>query len=367
MLLNYDEHGTLLNESRTLGPAIAGFLQPQLAVGADGRRLVATDDGLGTGTIAASNVQGERLFSQDFEFLGFSGVTALEVADDLSAFMATVQLVDGVSGYVVRKFAATGEELWAFGATSDTGLVLSDAFLVPQVDGGVILAGSPETSCLAAVTRVWRLDANGEAVWVRDLPGGCEFSLVVGMAGGPDGEVYIADSAIVSRVYRLEPDGTVAWATPVESLPGFTTRFIGMDFADGRLLVGGTDADSGFTMINSRVSCYDTKGLLQWSQVFEDQEIGDTFFADVAAGAGSGALVATRRADNLNFQNTLVVGFDFECPGDITGNGAVDVLDLVEMLAAWGTNPGNPADLDGDGTVGTLDLLGLLAAWGPCA
>jgi hypothetical protein len=55
-----------------------------------------------------------------------------------------------------------------------------------------------------------------------------------------------------------------------------------------------------------------------------------------------------------------------DCPGDFDGDGAVGVTDFLEMLAAWGPNPGHPADLDGDGTVGVNDFLQLLGYWGPC-
>lgn len=53
-------------------------------------------------------------------------------------------------------------------------------------------------------------------------------------------------------------------------------------------------------------------------------------------------------------------------PGDVNGDGVVDVADLLAMLAAWGDCPGGPdcpADLDGDGTVDAADLLALLANW----
>ncbi len=54
------------------------------------------------------------------------------------------------------------------------------------------------------------------------------------------------------------------------------------------------------------------------------------------------------------------------CPADLDGNGTVGILDLLALLAAWGTDPGGPPDFDLDGTVGILDLLTLLANWGPC-
>ena len=55
-----------------------------------------------------------------------------------------------------------------------------------------------------------------------------------------------------------------------------------------------------------------------------------------------------------------------KCPWDLDGNGSVGILDLLALLAAWGSDPAGPPDFDGDGTVGIIDLLTLLANWGPC-
>ena len=53
------------------------------------------------------------------------------------------------------------------------------------------------------------------------------------------------------------------------------------------------------------------------------------------------------------------------CVADVTGDGTVDVLDLLAVLSAWGQS-GVPEDITGDGTVDVLDLLEVLGAWGPC-
>jgi hypothetical protein len=67
---------------------------------------------------------------------------------------------------------------------------------------------------------------------------------------------------------------------------------------------------------------------------------------------------------------TEVVGFtdgpSLACIGDIDESGDVGVTDFLELLAAWGFNPGHPADLDFDGYVGVTDFLTLLSRWGPC-
>ncbi len=53
------------------------------------------------------------------------------------------------------------------------------------------------------------------------------------------------------------------------------------------------------------------------------------------------------------------------CPADLDGSGAVDIGDILAILAAWG-NKGGPEDLDGSGFVDIGDLLAVLANWGPC-
>ena len=57
---------------------------------------------------------------------------------------------------------------------------------------------------------------------------------------------------------------------------------------------------------------------------------------------------------------------ELPCQQDVTGDGLVDVLDLLAVLAAWGTPGGDGEDITGDGLVDVLDLLELLAHWGPC-
>jgi len=55
---------------------------------------------------------------------------------------------------------------------------------------------------------------------------------------------------------------------------------------------------------------------------------------------------------------------DCQCLSDIVADGTVDVLDLLQVLAQWGTSGG--ADVNYDGIVDVLDLLVVLGAWGAC-
>ena len=54
------------------------------------------------------------------------------------------------------------------------------------------------------------------------------------------------------------------------------------------------------------------------------------------------------------------------CRADTNDDGNVDVLDLVNVTVAWGTD--DPAtDVNGDGIVNVLDLVAVTVAWGPCS
>jgi hypothetical protein len=56
-----------------------------------------------------------------------------------------------------------------------------------------------------------------------------------------------------------------------------------------------------------------------------------------------------------------------DCPGDLNGDGYVNVSDMLAVLASWGPCDGPcPADLNGDGFVDILDFLDLLFLWGVC-
>ncbi|MBT8484172.1 MAG: hypothetical protein KJO43_01245 [Phycisphaerae bacterium] len=55
----------------------------------------------------------------------------------------------------------------------------------------------------------------------------------------------------------------------------------------------------------------------------------------------------------------------FDCSYDLDDDGVVDFLDLLTLLAAWGSDFCE-ADVDASGLVDFSDLLGLLAAWGSC-
>ena len=53
------------------------------------------------------------------------------------------------------------------------------------------------------------------------------------------------------------------------------------------------------------------------------------------------------------------------CVGDVTGDGHVNVSDILAAIDQWGqTN--SSADANGDGTVDVSDILLMIGNWGDC-
>ena len=64
--------------------------------------------------------------------------------------------------------------------------------------------------------------------------------------------------------------------------------------------------------------------------------------------------------------NLIHVPAPLPCPADSGGDGEVNILDLLGVIAVWGPCVGCPEDSNGDGVVDILDLLAVIAAWGAC-
>ena len=54
------------------------------------------------------------------------------------------------------------------------------------------------------------------------------------------------------------------------------------------------------------------------------------------------------------------------CSEDVTGDGVVNVLDLIQLIMSFGPCEGCPADFNDDGFVNVLDLIALIMNFGPC-
>ncbi|MCI0676324.1 MAG: PQQ-dependent sugar dehydrogenase [Phycisphaerales bacterium] len=101
--------------------------------------------------------------------------------------------------------------------------------------------------------------------------------------------------------------------------------------------------------------------------VCNDNFCGNASEASWAATAGEHYRI---RIGGFNFgsgSGTMVISCEAPptCPEDVDGDGTVNVVDLLAVIAAWGS--ADPAaDVNDDGTVNIEDLLQVVGGWGDC-
>ncbi len=178
--------------------------------------------------------------------------------------------------------------------------------------------------------------------------------------GSASGSAYLFDTTTGQQIAKLLPNYGVAldYFGSSVAISG-NTAIVGANRNDNN----GTD--SGYAYF------FDTTTGRQTAYFYpNDAAAGDRFGFAVAMSGNTAVVGAVWDADN-GYRSGSAYLFDAGatgmCPWDLDAGGSVGILDLLALLAAWGSDPGGPPDFDGDGTVGILDLLTLLANWGPCA
>jgi hypothetical protein len=122
--------------------------------------------------------------------------------------------------------------------------------------------------------------------------------------------------------------------------------FVDPDNGDFRLSTGSPCIDAGD---NTAVPADITADLDGNPRFVDDPNTVDTGYGDspiVDMGA-------------YEFQGTL-------CPWDISDDGTVNVVDLLQLIGSWGACEDCTADFNDDGLVNVEDLLALIANFGPC-
>ena len=124
---------------------------------------------------------------------------------------------------------------------------------------------------------------------------------------------------------------------------------------------------------------------VNWTPIWENGESNVTDLAwiqvsyDISALADGEASVYIRWTMGATDDGTTYPGWNIDdveivasdlgapCPGDLDGDDDVDLADLAQLLANYGTTTGASyadGDLDGDGDVDLSDLAALLSAYG---
>lgn len=135
---------------------------------------------------------------------------------------------------------------------------------------------------------------------------------------------------------------------------------------DGAMVFFNDEVSSEDGLCAARV---DTNGDPVWSPPIALAGSQTAWRLDAALSVRGAALLAWTDGANVYAQNVNPDGTLGPIPGDLDGDGDVDLTDLAELLGAWGTCTGDPgynpaADLDDDECVGLPDLAILLAHYG---
>ncbi len=204
--------------------------------------------------------------------------------------------------------------------------------------------------------RVLRYSSNGSFLGIFVPPGSGGLSGARGLLFKPDGNLLVAS---FNTNALLEYDGVTGaplgqWDdggldSGIWALQGPWDLELG---PDGNVHV---TSNSG----NAAVHSYDvdTGGFMR------------SFYVLAAAGPVDFATgLAFIPGDDVDANRNFIPDVCELVPGDIDGDGAVGITDLLLLLAAWGPCPPQcppscAADLDGDCVVGIVDLLTLLANW----
>ncbi|MCH8165311.1 MAG: FG-GAP repeat protein [Planctomycetes bacterium] len=177
--------------------------------------------------------------------------------------------------------------------------------------------------------------------------------------GANSGAAYLFDTATGRQIFKLLPNDGAAfdWFGQSVAVSGATAIV-------GALFDGDNGTESGSAYL------FDATTGAQIAKLLADDGAGGDQFGWSVAISGATAIGGAWTDDDNGIASGSAYLFDAatpgKCPWDLDASGSVGILDLLALLAAWGSNPGHPADFNNDGTVGILDLLTLLANWGPC-
>lgn len=271
----------------------------------------------------------------------------------------------GPPGLDMEAFVTDDGRLLGLGKL-DGGLTLSWAYDVSD-DGQVVVGFSGSTPGEQA----FRWTQSEGMVGLGDLPGGPFSSEAFAISG--DGKTIVgrsrseASGEDESEAFRwTEDQGMVA----LGALPGgsvFSSRAYDVS-ADGSVIVGTSTSARAPVLGEGFLWSHDT-GMHSLHDLLEQQ--GATGFEQWllwprAVSADGRTIVGVGMTPDGEEEAWRVQLAYVPVFGDLTGDGAVNVGDLLTLLGQWGQCGETPCtgDLDGDGNVDVSDLLLLLGAWG---
>jgi hypothetical protein len=180
---------------------------------------------------------------------------------------------------------------------------------------------------------------------------------------GPDGVVYVVRN--LGTLHAIDPGGAERWHRSDSSI--YDAPVVRNDNAF--MLLGGVP-DFGMPGFMQAASTED--GAVLWQVDLPAENGGNivpasrAMFAPRGATAFFGAAYLSPQPQD-EYSYLYAIDVAPAVPGDASGDGVVDVADIVAVLLSWGPCPappaGCPADVNGDGRVDVADLLLIIVNW----
>jgi len=235
-----------------------------------------------------------------------------------------------------------------------------------SADGSVIVGDSETVDHFEA----WRWTESDGMVSLGDLPGGDVWSRAFDVSG--DGSVIVGfgnPAPSVLQAWRwTEAEGMVQ----LPDFPSGGVQAIAQAITpDGSIIVGSGSIYDGGAYYSEAAIWDDMHGIRSVKDVLVDLGVDLTGWRllTVTGVSNDGQTLGGVGWNPTGGWEAWVASIDEAIPGDIDGDGDVDLADLAALLAVYGLCAGDPgyipeADLDSSGCITLSDLAGLLANYG---
>jgi hypothetical protein len=108
-------------------------------------------------------------------------------------------------------------------------------------------------------------------------------------------------------------------------------------------------------------------GVFSAGNVVSESDLDNVEHLYIEGLASGKYVLEVKRIDSLGGSRVFSLGWLFPeqttVPGDVNGDGVIDVNDVLALIVAWGNCDGCPEDLDGNSTVNVSDLIQLISYW----
>jgi hypothetical protein len=189
----------------------------------------------------------------------------------------------------------------------------------------------------------------------------CTFIANVGVVGGAMATHGLSRPVVSNCIFFSNPNGEI-----IDLIPASTTIVTYSNVQGGWPGPGNTDADPHFSdPANGDLRLLPDSPCIDAG---DNTAVPENITTDLD---GNPRFVDDPDTEDTGFGDPPIVdmgAFEFQipCPWDLSGDGTVNVAELLIVIASWGPCAGCPADFNDDGFVNVVDLLALIANFGPC-